>query len=201
MGDHGPAAWRYLYVAGQRGDQQVGIFTRPNVPALPGLDEFEGRSCHTSRWPEDLDLSGRRVAVIGSGCSGYQLMPEIVKDTAHTYLFQRTPSWVRGVPRYLSSIQPQVAWLDRNLPFHTNFVRFRTAWATRPENLRALFTADPEFDDPPRGQCGQQEDPGRGARVHALEVRRPARSYGENDSRRAPGLGAPGCGGRGVQHL
>ncbi len=126
----------------------VGIFTRPNVPALPGLDEFEGRSCHTSRWPEDLDLSGRRVAVIGSGCSGYQLMPEIVKDTAHTYLFQRTPSWVRGVPRYLSSIQPQVAWLDRNLPFHTNFVRFRTAWATRPENLRALFTADPEFDDP-----------------------------------------------------
>jgi 4-hydroxyacetophenone monooxygenase len=126
----------------------VGIFSRPNVPTFAGEEDFKGRWCHTARWPQDLDLTGKRVAVIGSGCSSYQLMPEIVKRTEHIYLFQRTPSWVNGIPRYLSSMEPQVAWLDRNLPYHKNFVRFRTAWFTRPETLRGVFTADPDFHDP-----------------------------------------------------
>jgi 4-hydroxyacetophenone monooxygenase len=140
---HGTRTWRVNAVI-----TAVGIFTRPNVPTFPGQESFGGRWCHTARWPQDLDLTGKRVAVIGSGCSSYQLMPEIVKQTAHTYLFQRTPSWVNGIPRYLSEMHEQVAWLDRNVPFHTHFVRFRTAWFTRPETLRGVFTADPDFHDP-----------------------------------------------------
>jgi 4-hydroxyacetophenone monooxygenase len=127
----------------------VGIFSRPNVPAIPDLDAFGGRWCHTSRWPEDLDLTGKRVAVIGSGCSGYQLIPAIADTTAHTYLFQRTPSWVRPVPDYLSPTRPEVTWLDRNFPYHVNFARFRTAWLTRPEALMATYKADPDFHDDP----------------------------------------------------
>jgi 4-hydroxyacetophenone monooxygenase len=127
----------------------VGIFSRLNIPTFPGQEDFKGCWAHTARWPEDLDLIGKRVAVVGSGCSGYQMMPEIAPATSHLYLFQRTPSWVLGAPRYLSWLQPEVAWLDRNLPFHPNFVRFRTAWFTRADSVKARFTVDPDYHDDP----------------------------------------------------
>ena len=126
----------------------VGFLARPNVPDIPGLDEFNGPAFHTARWPSDLDLTGRRVAVIGSGCTGYQLVPEIVGDTAHTYVFQRTPSWCFDGKGYLAPFPPQINWLDRNLPYHTNFVRFQTCWMRRPDSAIAAQTVDPDFDDP-----------------------------------------------------
>ncbi len=126
----------------------VGFLARPNVASIPGLDEFGGPAFHTARWPSDLDLIGRRVAVIGSGCTGYQLIPEVVRDAAHTYVFQRTPSWVFDVPGYLAPFPPQINWLDRNLPYHTNFVRFQTSWRYHPTSMIAAFGVDPDFHDP-----------------------------------------------------
>ncbi len=126
----------------------VGFLARPNLPDIPGLDEFDGPAFHTARWPSDLDLTGRRVAVIGSGCTGYQLVPEVVGDAAHTYVFQRTPSWCFDAKGYLAPFPPQINWLDRNLPYHTNFVRFQTGWLYRPTSAIAAFSVDPDFDDP-----------------------------------------------------
>jgi 4-hydroxyacetophenone monooxygenase len=126
----------------------VGFLARPNLPDIPGLDEFDGPAFHTARWPSDLDLTGRRVAVIGSGCTGYQLVPEVVGDAAHTYVFQRTPSWCFDAKGYLDPFPPQINWLDRNLPYHTNFVRFQTGWLYRPTSAIAAFSVDPDFDDP-----------------------------------------------------
>ncbi len=125
----------------------VGFLSRPNLPDIEGLATFEGSAFHTARWPGDLDLTGKRVAVIGSGCSSYQLMPELVKMAEHTYLFQRTPSWCFDVAGYRSPYPPQVNWLDRNLPYFTNFARFRASWMNGPEGLGAAFTADPAFKD------------------------------------------------------
>ena len=87
---------------------------------------------HTARWPSDLDLTGKRVAVIGSGCTSYQMVPELVEMAGHTYLFQRTPNWCFDVPGYRSPYPPQVNWLDRNLPYFKNFARFRIVLAVRP---------------------------------------------------------------------
>src|SRR5262249_23263491 len=126
----------------------VGIFSRPNVPAFRGIDEFNGRWFHSARWPDDLDLAGKRIAVIGSGCSAYQMLPEIVDTAAHTYLFQRTASWVVGTPGYLDLTTDEVAWLDRNLPYHMNWARFRHSWGYRPDALDAMFTVDPTYSDP-----------------------------------------------------
>ena len=70
---------------------------------------------------------GKRVAVIGTGCTGYQLIPELALEAEHVVVFQRTPQWLFGVPGYRSPFPPQVTWLDRNLPYYTNFMRFRTA--------------------------------------------------------------------------
>jgi len=124
----------------------VGFLSRPNLPEIEGMEEFEGDSFHTARWPEGLDLAGKRVAVIGSGCTGYQLVQAIAGQPERTYLLQRTPSWVFGVEGYLSDFPPELAWLNRNLPFYTNFTRFRLAWLFGPESLRAAYELDPEFE-------------------------------------------------------
>jgi 4-hydroxyacetophenone monooxygenase len=123
----------------------VGFLNRPNIPEIEGADSFAGKSWHSARWPDGESLAGKRVAVIGTGCSGYQMIPEIALEAAHLTVFQRTPQWLFSVPGYRSPFPPQVSWLDRNLPFHTNFMRARTAnnsWFAR------LTTIDPDFSDP-----------------------------------------------------
>lgn len=126
----------------------VGFLSRPNVPEIDGIDRFLGPCFHTARWPESLDVAGKRVAVAGSGCTAYQLVPELAKDAEHVYLFQRTPNWVFDVPGYLSPYPPQVNWLDRNFPYFANFVRFAYSWALRPGAMAPANEVDPTFDDP-----------------------------------------------------
>jgi 4-hydroxyacetophenone monooxygenase len=139
VGPAGPRTWRVNAVI-----SAVGFLARPNVPDIPGADEFAGEAFHTARWPAGLDVTGKRVAVIGSGCSGYQLFPEVTKVASQAYLFQRTPSWVYETPGYLSPFPPQVNWLDRNFPYYSNFLRLRAGWLFGPEILGKAFTKDPE---------------------------------------------------------
>jgi 4-hydroxyacetophenone monooxygenase len=123
----------------------VGFLNRPNIPQIDGAESFAGRSWHTARWPEGFDLAGKRVAVIGTGCTGYQTIPEIALEAEHVTVFQRTPSWLFPTPGYRSPFPPQVNWLDRNLPLHTNFMRAR---ACTLDGLANVAHIDPDFDDP-----------------------------------------------------
>lgn len=72
----------------------VGMLCDPHIPDWPGLTDFAGRSFHTSLWPSQLDLEGKKVAVIGTGSTAAQVVPGIVDKVAHLYLFQRQPGWV-----------------------------------------------------------------------------------------------------------
>lgn len=74
-----------------------GALSAPAVPRLVGLDNFKGRVFHSARWDHDYELRGRRVAVIGTGASAVQFVPEIQPVVARLHLFQRTPPWI--VPR------------------------------------------------------------------------------------------------------
>jgi 4-hydroxyacetophenone monooxygenase len=141
-GPDGPVGWSAHAVI-----SAVGFLNRPNIPDLPGADSFAGLQVHTAVWPEGLDTSGKRVAVIGSGATGYQLVPELAKRVDHLTLFQREPSWCFEAPGYLSPYPPQVNWLDRNLPYMTNFLRFRSSWLFRPEATLPRVTIDPDFVD------------------------------------------------------
>lgn len=125
----------------------VGFLNRPNIPDIEGMADFEGRSWHTTRWPEGDDWKGKRIAVIGTGCTGYQLVPELALAASHVTVFQRTSQWLLPVPGYLSPSPDQLLWLDRNLPYHTNFVRFRGFYGTGPDFTK-VFDVDPDFDDP-----------------------------------------------------
>jgi len=70
-----------------------GQLSTPSVPAIPGLDSFDGPAFHSARWRHDVPLHGKRVAVIGSGCSAIQIVPAIQPTVAHVDVYQRSPGW------------------------------------------------------------------------------------------------------------
>jgi cation diffusion facilitator CzcD-associated flavoprotein CzcO len=72
----------------------IGGLERPKMPDIPGLDGFGGTLMHTALWDHDVALTGKRVAVIGTGATSLQLVPAIVDDVEHLTVFQRTPIWV-----------------------------------------------------------------------------------------------------------
>lgn len=73
----------------------MGLVSAPNLPAWPGVDTFRGPIVHTSRWPDGgVDLAGKRVAVIGTGSSGVQLVTAVADEVSSMTVFQRTPNWV-----------------------------------------------------------------------------------------------------------
>lgn len=74
-----------------------GRLTEPRIPDLPGLESFDGPIFHSARWDHTVPLAGSRVAVVGTGASAVQLVPELVRRGAEVVLFQRTPAWI--VPR------------------------------------------------------------------------------------------------------
>ena len=71
-----------------------GPLSDPSLPAVPGLDSFEGAAFHSARWDHDHDLSGERVAVIGTGASAIQFVPEIQPEVEQLHVFQRSAPWV-----------------------------------------------------------------------------------------------------------
>jgi 4-hydroxyacetophenone monooxygenase len=122
----------------------VGFLNRPQIAEFEGAKEFKGPSWHTSRWPAAIDLSDKKVAVIGTGATGLQMIPELALQAKEVTVFCRTPQWLFPIPGYRSPFPEQVGWLDRNLPFHTNFMRARTAYSPFYE---ALLRIDPDFQD------------------------------------------------------
>jgi cation diffusion facilitator CzcD-associated flavoprotein CzcO len=76
----------------------MGALHAPSVPDLPGMESFEGTSFHSAHWDHDHDLTGKRVAVIGTGASAIQFVPKIQPKVAQLNLFQRTPPWIMPLP-------------------------------------------------------------------------------------------------------
>jgi cation diffusion facilitator CzcD-associated flavoprotein CzcO len=72
----------------------AGALADPALPQLPGLERFRGKVFHSARWDHDHELRGRRVAVVGTGASAIQFVPEIQPEVGHLDVFQRTPPWV-----------------------------------------------------------------------------------------------------------
>ena len=75
----------------------VGQLSRPSIPDLPGADTFAGPAFHSAEWDHDVDLAGKRVAVIGTGASAIQFVPAIQPEVGHMTVFQRTPPYI--IPR------------------------------------------------------------------------------------------------------
>jgi cation diffusion facilitator CzcD-associated flavoprotein CzcO len=87
----------------------TGPLHEPSIPAVPGLDRFEGRMFHSAEWEHDHDLTGERVAVVGTGASAIQFVPRIQPKVSRMHVFQRTPPWIMPHPdRALSPLEHRV---------------------------------------------------------------------------------------------
>lgn len=74
----------------------VGQFNQPNIPDIPGLNNFGGTVMHSAQWDHDYDFNGKSVAVIGTGSSAVQIVPQLADKASHLTVFQRTPRWIVG---------------------------------------------------------------------------------------------------------
>ncbi|NOD48953.1 MULTISPECIES: NAD(P)/FAD-dependent oxidoreductase [unclassified Ruegeria] len=92
----------------------IGALHHPSIPDLPGADGFPGPCFHSAQWDHDVDLTGKRVAVVGTGASAVQFVPEIAKLARHVTIFQRSAPYV--MPRPDGPIAPWVRKLYAHLP-------------------------------------------------------------------------------------
>ena len=146
--DASRARWR---IQTSRGDMTAdvlvsaaGPLSAPAVPDIPGLASFPGPVFHSAEWDHDFDLAGRRVAVVGTGASAIQIVPEIQPKVSRLVLFQRTPAWV--MPRRDRRITDPERWLYRHVPLTQRAARLGLyvsreslvgAFVKRPQMLRA----------------------------------------------------------------
>ena len=104
----------------------TGPLSEPSIPDLPGLSRFKGRVFHSASWDHHYDLRGKRVAVVGTGASAIQFIPEIQPEVERLHLFQRTAPWVMARrDRRLSGFERR---LFRRLPFLQQGVRAAVYW-------------------------------------------------------------------------
>ena len=106
----------------------VGQLNRPSVPDIAGRNTFSGPSFHSAQWDHDVAITGKRVAVIGTGASGIQLIPAIADDVAELYVFQRTPNWFMPTPDYHDRMPDELQWLVKRVPCYALWYRFSLFW-------------------------------------------------------------------------
>lgn len=125
----------------------VGQLNQPQIPPIPGLEDFAGPAFHTARWDESVDLTGKRVAMIGTGASGMQVGPSIAGDVAHLTIFQRSPHWAVANPNYHKDVGAGKTAALKFIPFYAKWYRFQLLWASS-DGLHASLHADPAWPTP-----------------------------------------------------
>lgn len=105
----------------------VGGLSSPSIPAIPGIERFEGPAFHSAEWDHDIDLRGKSVAVIGTGASAIQFVPEIQREVGRLNVFQRTPPWI--MPRRDRPVTSLEHRLFKALPPVQRVARAAIYWA------------------------------------------------------------------------
>ncbi|MEY2926081.1 MAG: hypothetical protein RL367_558 [Pseudomonadota bacterium] len=150
--DEARGLWR-LGVQTKGGDPQTidanfvisasGLFSTPKLPDIPGIESFKGTVCHTTNWRDDLEVTGQRVAQIGTGASGVQLMPWLARHADHLTVFQRTANWVLPMEGYKADITPEMHWLSRHFPLYWNWFSYGMYFLNA--QLEGLQEFDPDW--------------------------------------------------------
>ncbi len=125
----------------------VGQLNKPRIPQIEGVGTFEGPAFHSAEWRHDVDLAGKRVAVIGTGASAYQFVPEIAPQVASLKVFQRTPPWGLPVPHYHEDVPEGMKWLLEHIPYYDKWYRFWLFWMTT-EGFLPMVKADDGWNGP-----------------------------------------------------
>jgi cation diffusion facilitator CzcD-associated flavoprotein CzcO len=127
--DEEAAVWRIAVAGGETLTARylitaTGFLSQPKVPDIPGIDSFEGKVIHTTAWDDEYPLQGRRVAVIGTGATAVQLIPELAKKVGDLTVYQRTPIWV--VPKIDLRFGERAKRLFARIPLTQRAIRWFT---------------------------------------------------------------------------
>ena len=122
----------------------VGQLNRPAMPDIKGVECFNGPYFHSAQWDDQVDLVGKRVAVIGSGASAFQLVPEIAKEVAQLSVFQRSAPWMFENANYHGEVGEGKKWVLKHLPYYARWYRFLLFWPACDGLIPSLFV-DPDW--------------------------------------------------------
>jgi 4-hydroxyacetophenone monooxygenase len=127
----------------------VGALNNPLIPGIPGLETFPGPVFHTAQWPGDVDVRGKRVAVVGNGASAMQVVPAIAEQVGHLAIFARSKQWAAPFPQFQKKVPGPVRALLRNVPLYYAWYRQRLAW-TFNDRIHESLQKDPNWPHPER---------------------------------------------------
>lgn len=127
----------------------IGGLSTPRVADIPGIEKFKGPLFHPFYWPDDLDVSGKKVALIGTGASAMQIATTIAPHVEKLTIYQRSPQWARDIKGYRDLIDDGELWLLENFPFYAQWFRFSMFWRYGDGLLPAL-RKDPDWEHPER---------------------------------------------------
>jgi cyclohexanone monooxygenase len=132
--------WQLTTAAGEHHEfnvvvSAVGLFTQPVLPDLVEQEPFTGTVMHSSRWDHSVDLTGARVAVLGTGSTASQLVPELAKVAGQVYSVQRSPTWI--LPKPDRPYSRRERWLFAHIPFAKKLYRTRL-WLRSEANISVI---------------------------------------------------------------
>ena len=151
--DEGESVW-HLRLRTPEGDETmavqvlvvaVGQLNRPQLPNIVGRDDFAGPSFHSARWDSSVDLTDKRVAVIGSAASAVQLSPIVAELASQLTIFQRTPNWLLPSPNYHDDVPAGLRWLFTHVPGYSRWYRFALFFRMS-EGLLPTAVVEPEWE-------------------------------------------------------
>ncbi|MEU6259601.1 NAD(P)/FAD-dependent oxidoreductase [Streptomyces sp. NPDC047043] len=139
--------WR-VTVAGPDGATEVyeanavitatGVLNSAYVPEVPGRESFAGATMHTAEWDDSVDLDGKRVVVLGTGCTSVQVVASLAGRAGHLDVVFRQPHWIAPERNVISRVDDATRWAMRHVPYYQQWYRLVTHW----------FTADKSFAIP-----------------------------------------------------
>ncbi|GAC1333934.1 MAG: NAD(P)/FAD-dependent oxidoreductase [Bradyrhizobium sp.] len=127
----------------------IGQLNDPAPAHFPGQEDFKGQTLHSALWSDDINLDGKRVAVIGTGATAMQLVPAIADRASAITVYQRTAQWSRPVAGYSDPITDGAQWLLEHLPFYVQWYRFNMFWRYG-DGLLPFLRKDPAWPYPDR---------------------------------------------------
>jgi 4-hydroxyacetophenone monooxygenase len=127
----------------------TGLLRISKLPDIEGVNAFAGPSFHSTHWNHDIDLTGKRVAVIGAGASANQIVPAIAPITSEVLIYQRTPHWMLSHPQYGKALSGTERMLIDKIPTYLSWFRFRQFWQIGDAILPTL-RIDPDWPYPER---------------------------------------------------
>lgn len=124
----------------------VGVLSKPKIIEFPGAERYKGQKVHSALWNPSVDYKNKKVSIIGTGASAYQIAPAIAGEVSELNIFQRNPPWMLPTPNYHDEVSKGSVWLVENIPNYYRWLRLWEFWHSTIGKY-ALTVADPDWTE------------------------------------------------------